>query len=195
MFKQILWSQFLSQVFPRFLSNLPVNYRPQKRQPLIPILSQMDPFDNPNFSIISDLRVGLPSGLFPSGCSVKSQFPLQQVPRDFPHGYSGREMKLTAHLYLLPRIRMRAAIPPLPIVVCLHSRGAPKGGAVALQPPKPPKNRNFKISDFVDIIISRVLRDLPFSRNQPLKSTDDQYIRILKNKLIELKKKQEDGTL
>jgi hypothetical protein len=47
---------------------------------------------------------------------------------------------------------------------------------------------------FADIMISKVLRDLPFSRNQTLKSADDQYIRILKNKLIKLKI-QEDGTL
>jgi hypothetical protein len=43
-------------------------------------------------------------------------------------------------------------------------------------------------------MISKVLCDLPFSRNQPLKSADDKYIKILKNKLIKLKK-QEDMTL
>jgi hypothetical protein len=31
-------------------------------------------------------------------------------------------------------------------------------------------------------MISQVLRDLSSIRNQPLKSADDQYIRILKNK-------------
>jgi hypothetical protein len=44
-------------------------------------------------------------------------------------------------------------------------------------------------------MISKVLRDFPFSRNQPLKSADDLYSRILKNKLIKFKKKQEDTTL
>jgi hypothetical protein len=44
-------------------------------------------------------------------------------------------------------------------------------------------------------MISKVLRDLPFSRNKPMESADDQYIRILENKLIKLKKKQEDRTL
>jgi hypothetical protein len=44
-------------------------------------------------------------------------------------------------------------------------------------------------------MISKVLRDLSLSRNQPVKSADGQYIRILNNKLIKLKKKQEDGTL
>jgi hypothetical protein len=44
-------------------------------------------------------------------------------------------------------------------------------------------------------MISKVLRDLPFTRNQQLKSADDRYITILKNKLIKFKKKQEDRTL
>jgi hypothetical protein len=43
-------------------------------------------------------------------------------------------------------------------------------------------------------MISTVSRDFPFSRNQPLKSAHDWYIRILKNKLIKFKK-QEDRTL
>jgi hypothetical protein len=43
--------------------------------------------------------------------------------------------------------------------------------------------------------MSNVLRDFPFSQNQPLKSADDWYIRILKNKLVKLKKKQGDRTL
>jgi hypothetical protein len=33
-------------------------------------------------------------------------------------------------------------------------------------------------------MIAKVLLDLPSSRNQPLKSADELYIRILKNKLI-----------
>jgi hypothetical protein len=37
-------------------------------------------------------------------------------------------------------------------------------------------------------MISKFLSDLPFSQNQPLKSADDKYRRILKNKLIKLKK-------
>jgi len=41
-------------------------------------------------------------------------------------------------------------------------------------------------------MISEVLRDLPFSRNQTLKSAEDQYIEILKNTLI--LKKLELGT-
>jgi hypothetical protein len=78
-------------------------------------------------------------------------------------------------------------------------RGAPKGGRdlpgcghPTTNSPKPKFKKN---TDFVGIIIYKVLRDLPFSRNQPLNSADEWYIRILKNKLIKLKKKQEDGTL
>jgi hypothetical protein len=48
-----------------------------------------------------------------------------------------------------------------------------EGGAAGLQPPQTPQIRNFKNTDFVYITISIVLRDLPFSRNQPLKSADD----------------------
>jgi hypothetical protein len=60
--------------------------------------------------------------------------------------------------------------------------------------PQTTENWNLRNTDFVDLVISEVLRDFPFSRNQPLKSADDEYIRILKNKLIKLKKKQEDRT-
>jgi hypothetical protein len=54
--------------------------------------------------------------------------------------------------------------------------GAPKGDAAGLHLPPPPqtlRNRNLKNTDFVYIMISKVLRDFPFSRNQPLKSADD----------------------
>jgi hypothetical protein len=78
---------------------------------------------------------------------------------------------------------------PLPALVS-GSSGAPKGGGgglpVCSHPPhQAPQNRNLKNTDFVNIMISKVLRDLLFSRNQPLK-----YIRILKNKLIKLKKRR-----
>jgi hypothetical protein len=73
-----------------------------------------------------------------------------------------------------------------------QTRGAPKGAA-GLQPsPNPPKPK-FKTTDFVDMTISNVLRDSPFSGNQPLKSADHCYIRILQIKLIKLKR-QEDCT-
>jgi hypothetical protein len=66
-------------------------------------------------------------------------------------------------------------------------------GAAGLHPPKP-QNRNFVNTDFVDAMISKVLRGLSLSRNQPVKSADDQFIRILKNRFIKLKK-QEDRIL
>jgi hypothetical protein len=47
-----------------------------------------------------------------------------------------------------------------------------QGGAGGLQPPKPPKTE-IKNTDFVGIMISKVLRDFAFSRNQPLKLADD----------------------
>jgi hypothetical protein len=45
------------------------------------------------------------------------------------------------------------------------------GGCRAAGPPSP-QNRNKK-KDFIDTMVSKVLRDLLFSRNQPLKSADD----------------------
>jgi hypothetical protein len=42
-------------------------------------------------------------------------------------------------------------------------------------------------------MISKVLRDLPFSRNQSLKLDGDWFIIILKNKLIKLKKNRKIG--
>jgi hypothetical protein len=68
-------------------------------------------------------------------------------------------------------------------------RGAPKRGCCqAAAPFQTPQNRNLKNTDSVDIVVSRVLRDLPFSWNQTLKLADDWYIRILKDKLIKFKK-------
>jgi hypothetical protein len=55
-------------------------------------------------------------------------------------------------------------------------RGAPKAGmgAAWLQPPSQTlHNRNLKNTDLVDIMISKVLRDLPFSLNEPLKSANE----------------------
>ena len=45
-------------------------------------------------------------------------------------------------------------------------------GGGGLQTGSPPKAK-FKITDFVDTVVSKILRDLSFSLNQPPKSTDD----------------------
>jgi hypothetical protein len=65
-----------------------------------------------------------------------------------------------------------------------HDKDAPKERDSGMQPPPPPnhQNQHLKNIDFIDILISKVLRGLHFSRNQALKSADNQYIRILKNK-------------
>jgi hypothetical protein len=54
-----------------------------------------------------------------------------------------------------------------------------KGCLAAAPPPNPPKPKfeKKKKTNFI-AMISKVLCDFPFSRNQPLKSADDQYIRI-----------------
>jgi len=58
--------------------------------------------------------------------------------------------------------------------ISLHSvPGGTQGTAdgAELQPPSPPpKKINLKSADFVEMINLNVLNDLPFSRNQPLKS-------------------------
>jgi hypothetical protein len=56
----------------------------------------------------------------------------------------------------------------------------PKGGGRAAACPQIKIQK--KKCNFVDTMISNTLRDLTFSLNQPLKSVDDRYIGILKNK-------------
>jgi hypothetical protein len=69
-----------------------------------------------------------------------------------------------------------------------HSGGG-GGGHRAAAPSQTSQNRNLKKKKAFLGMISKVLRDFLFSRNQPEKSADDWYIRILRNKLIEFKKK------
>jgi hypothetical protein len=73
------------------------------------------------------------------------------------------------------------------VIISRRIKGVPKGELPACSPPNL-QNRNLKNTDFVDIMISKVLRDFPFSQNEPLKLADDWYMRILKNKLMKLKK-------
>jgi len=70
-----------SQEITRFLWNLKIHYRIHKRQPPVPILSQINPSHAPqhtsriSISILSShLRLGLPSVLFPSGFPTKTLY-------------------------------------------------------------------------------------------------------------------------
>jgi hypothetical protein len=60
------------------------------------------------------------------------------------------------------------------IWLSIENRGRTQGGLGCQDaaPPEPP-NPKLKKHIFVDIMISKVLRDFPFSRNQPLKSADN----------------------
>jgi hypothetical protein len=54
------------------------------------------------------------------------------------------------------------------------------GEPAATRPP-PPAKAKLKITDFVDMMVSKVLCDIRFGLYQPLKSTDDRYNVMLKN--------------
>jgi hypothetical protein len=61
--------------------------------------------------------------------------------------------------------------------------GTPRG-AGGMHPPKHPKVKLKKKTEFCRYYDIRILRDLPFSRNHPMKSADDYYVGILKKELI-----------
>ena len=70
-----------SQEIPRILWNPKVQYRIQKLPPPVAILSQFDPVHTPtphfqkiHHNLSSHLRLGLPSGLFPSGPPTKALY-------------------------------------------------------------------------------------------------------------------------
>jgi hypothetical protein len=71
-----------------------------------------------------------------------------------------------------------------------HAQGGGLPGCSPAPPPSKHPKPKFKRQDFSDILLSEVLCELPFGRNQPLKSAGDQYVRISKNKLIKLKNKK-----
>ena len=71
------------QEIPRIFCNPKVHYRIHKCLPLVPILSQFDPVHTSWRSILilfSHLRLGLPSGLFPSGFPNKALYTLLLSP-------------------------------------------------------------------------------------------------------------------
>jgi len=71
--------------------------------------------------------------------------------------------------------------------------GAPKWRTARLKPPNYTKSK-FKNTDFVSVMISKVLCNLPFSRDQPLKTAINWYIKIWKSTLkIKTKNKNKIG--
>jgi hypothetical protein len=60
----------------------------------------------------------------------------------------------------------------------VYYSGTPKCGRG-----QPISNRNLKKQFFLGKMVSTILRNLPFNRNQPLKTADDRYTRILKDKI------------
>jgi hypothetical protein len=64
------------------------------------------------------------------------------------------------------------------------SRGAPTRGV--LLGFTPPPQSKIKETHLVGAMISKVIRYLRFNRNEPLKSADDEYTRIFKNKMTRM---------
>jgi hypothetical protein len=63
------------------------------------------------------------------------------------------------------------------------AQGHPRGGGGVKDDPIQPHKRNCKSTVSYDTMVSKVWRDLNFSRNQLLKSGDAQDIRMFKNKI------------
>jgi hypothetical protein len=75
-----------TQEFPNILWNPKFHYRVHKSLPLVPILSQINHSIPPHpislrsiLILYSHLRLGLPSGLFPSGSPMRAKCPAQPI--------------------------------------------------------------------------------------------------------------------
>ena len=92
-----------SQEIPRISRNPKVHYRTHKRPPPVPILGQLNPLHIPTSHLLESvlilsthLRLGLPSGLFPSG------FPTNTLYTPSPHPYAPHVQPISFFSILSP---------------------------------------------------------------------------------------------
>jgi hypothetical protein len=115
-----------TQEFPSILCNPKVHYRVHESPPRVPILSQMN-LVHINQSSLSKIRTieelvfdswhGEKTFLFSVASRLTlgpTQPPVQWVLGAPSLEISGLPVKLTTHLQLVPTLRTRGAIPPLP---------------------------------------------------------------------------------
>ena len=100
-----------SQEIPRISRNPKVHYRTHKRPPPVSILGQPNPVHIPTSHFLEihpniiHLRLGLPSGLLPSG------FPTKTLYTPSPHPYAPHAQPISS-LFVLAYLRKRATRSP-----------------------------------------------------------------------------------